>query len=802
MSLPPTVFDIALGYIDLGLSPIPVGYREKGPTIDGWQRLRITRETAPHYFNGVPQNIGIILGEPSKGLVDVDIDCPEALALAPYFLPATSGRFGRASKRASHWLYYSDIPKHLKFEDPNINGPGKTIIELRANGVQTVFPGSVHVSGEDIEFETDADWTMTTIPRIERSPLETAVGVLAAACLLARYFPKKTRHDFCLALGGGLLRDGWLVENAENFVYLVAWAGGSDNPKARAATVKGTAEKLAEDQPITGWNRVTELIADQPLGGGVGGKKLVARARKWLPARAEPTGNRVSIIVGFDELEIADQMLPALAALPNVFNRGWALVQILRDPKETTEEGITRKPNAPRISEMSKARTRGLVSHVCAFKRWKTKASGESDLISCGVPDDPVTELHCRGEWPGIRPLEGIIECPVLRPDGTVFDTPGYDQTTGLFYEPNVVFPPIPSEPTIDDATSAIAMLYDIVQDFPFVGLEHMSAWMALLFTPFARPTIDGCVPFGLLDKNAHRVGATKLSSTIGEIFSGRPLPSMSKTNEEEMRKRLLSLAISGDPIILLDNIEGLLDSQVLAGAITSMTVQDRRLGVTEMVPMPMRALWLVTANNLTLSNELVGRALHVRLETSLENPETRTGFKYDPLLQHVHKERPKLASAVLTVLRAYFAAGCPDQRLSAWGSFEQWSRIVRGALVWAGMPDPIGGRKELTETGDSETGTLERCLIEWEKLGKPMLVSDVLSEMNVGAFAHAELKTALAELCECAPDKLTTKLVSMQLRKYKRKNVGGRRFDHKPKQGGGTPWFVGTIVTYFPVVI
>jgi hypothetical protein len=179
----------------------------------------------------------------------------------------------------------------------------------------------------------------------------------------------------------------------------------------------------------------------------------------------------------------------------------------------------------------------------------------------------------------------------------------------------------------------------------------------------------------------------------------------------------------------------------------------------------------------------------------SLEQPEHRTGLKYDPLLQHVHKERPKLASAVLTVLRAYFAAGCPDQHLSAWGSFEQWSRVVRGALVWAGMPDPIGGRKELTETGDSETGTLERCLIEWEKLGKPMLVSDVLSEMSVGAFAHAELKAALAELCECAPDKLTTKLVSMQLRKYKRKNVGGRRFDHKPKQGGGTPWFVGTIV-------
>jgi hypothetical protein len=109
-------------------------------------------------------------------------------------------------------------------------------------------------------------------------------------------------------------------------------------------------------------------------------------------------------------------------------------------------------------------------------------------------------------------------------------------------------------------------------------------------------------------------------------------------------------------------------------------------------------------------------------------------------------------------------------------------------------MPDPINGRRELVESGDSELGVLERVLIEWEKLGKPMLVSDLLAEMHVGAFAHAALKEALAELCECSPDKLTTKLISMQLRKYKKKNVGGRRFDHKPKQGGGTPWFVSRI--------
>jgi hypothetical protein len=790
-SSPFTVFDLAIDYIDLGLCPIPIPYREKGPTLPGWQELRITKETAPQYFNGIPQNIGIILGEASKGLVDIDIDCPEALFLAPYFLPATSGRFGRASKRASHWLYFSDVTKHQKFEDPNIDGAGKTIVELRSGGVQTVFPGSHHVSGEFIDFEDGAG--VDNIARVPKEALEEAVKKLAAACLLARYFPAKGRHDLCLALGGGLLRDGWSVDAAEQFVLLVAWAGGSDNPRARSAGVKGTAEKLKANEPITGWSRVGELLKDRPLGGGVGGKKLVARARKWLlPSQTNVlVGERTNIIVGFDELEIADQMLPALARLPNVFKRGWALVQILRDDEKRTEDGIEREAEAPRIAEIPKARTRGLVSHVCSFQRWKTGSDGESKLVQCPIPDEPVTELHCRGEWPGVRYLENIAESPVFRADGTILDTPGYDRSTGIFYEPNTDFPPIPTEPTLDDARKALATIYDVIDEFPFVGPAHLSAWFALLLTPFARPAIKGSIPFGLLDKNAHRVGATKLADVIGIIYSGRPLPKMAKSDEPEMRKRLLALAMSGDPIVILDNVEGTLDSQVLAGAITSMIVQERQLGVTGMVAMPMRALWLVTAANLTLSNELVGRALHVRLETHLENPEARSGFKYPELFTHVEKVRPSLVVAALTILRAFFVAGCPDQKLVSWGSFEDWTRIVRGALVWTGLPDPIGGRSELVESGDSELGTLERALIAWEKLGKPMLISDVLAEMQLTAFAHSGLKEALAELCECAPERLTAKGVGAKLKKYKKRNVGGRCFDHQPKVGGGTPWYV-----------
>ena len=54
--------------------------------------------TLPEYFNGAEQNIGVLLGDPSGHTVDVDLDCPEALALAGWFLPPTGCKFGRLTR--------------------------------------------------------------------------------------------------------------------------------------------------------------------------------------------------------------------------------------------------------------------------------------------------------------------------------------------------------------------------------------------------------------------------------------------------------------------------------------------------------------------------------------------------------------------------------------------------------------------------------------------------------------------------------------------------------------------------------
>jgi hypothetical protein len=88
-------------YLRRGLSVVPIPEGRKRPVIPSWQTLRLRLEELDRYFNGRPQKIGILLGEPSGWVVDVDLDAWEAVELAPRFLPPTL-KSGREGARRSH----------------------------------------------------------------------------------------------------------------------------------------------------------------------------------------------------------------------------------------------------------------------------------------------------------------------------------------------------------------------------------------------------------------------------------------------------------------------------------------------------------------------------------------------------------------------------------------------------------------------------------------------------------------------------------------------------------------------------
>jgi hypothetical protein len=91
-------------FVRRGWALVPVPHAGKRPITAGWPQLRLSKSDLPRRFGRILQDIGQLLGQPSRGLVDIDLDSKEAITLAPVFLPDPECIFGHHSKEQSHWL--------------------------------------------------------------------------------------------------------------------------------------------------------------------------------------------------------------------------------------------------------------------------------------------------------------------------------------------------------------------------------------------------------------------------------------------------------------------------------------------------------------------------------------------------------------------------------------------------------------------------------------------------------------------------------------------------------------------------
>lgn len=141
----------ALGYKARGFYCVPIPTGEKGPRISGWQNLRLEEEALADAFTARTGNVGLVLGEPSGWLVDVDLDCPEAIELASQFLPATGAVTGRTGRENSHWWYICEGCETARYRDPELTNGAATTVELRSTGLQTVVGPSTHPDGSSYD---------------------------------------------------------------------------------------------------------------------------------------------------------------------------------------------------------------------------------------------------------------------------------------------------------------------------------------------------------------------------------------------------------------------------------------------------------------------------------------------------------------------------------------------------------------------------------------------------------------------------------------------------------------------------
>lgn len=511
--------------------------------------------------------------------------------------------------------------------------------------------------------------------------------------------------------------------------------------------------------------------------------------------REPGSARRPMIVLGPDLARITDETIEALGRL-DIYQRSGMLVDIIRDAK-VEQDGIIRPMGTPRSRRLPLPRLRELAGIAADYQKPERRKKGLR-YVTVPVPLHVLQSVESRGQWTHFRPLRGISQCPVMRPDGTILSTSGYDLATGLLCEMDIHVN-VPKQPTSEDAVAALKVLGELVCDFPFASEAHRSAWLAALLTVLARPAIDGPTPLTLVDANERGSGKTLLCDLVGMILSGRELPRGTAPNEPaEWRKAMLSIAIAADQVILIDNVTRTLRSEALDVVLTGREFRDRLLGKNEEVVAEVRTVFLATANNATLSTDLVRRSIHVRLEAG-EDPARRTAFHHPDLLAHVRDHRALYLAAALTVLRGYVVAGRPPVPLRPMGSYDAWSSVVRAAIVWAGWPDPADTQDGLRDSSEPERDDLEAVLRAWHELygAKAVTVDRVLSDLGAHDSSPREraLASALASWCDAKPGQSpSSRQVGARLRTNRNRIVGGLALEALKKDRDGKRWRVRDI--------
>jgi hypothetical protein len=372
-------------------------------------------------------------------------------------------------------------------------------------------------------------------------------------------------------------------------------------------------------------------------------------------------------LVAGEEGVTALRVAKSLADNDRVFKRGDRLL--------TLHRGDAHALNTPTLQGLVEAYFK-LVKH--------NASSNKARVVSC--PEDFVRRvlaalpLHC-------KPLRAVVSYPVMRPEGHVLSTPGYDEETGLYYAPSSgQGRSVPQLADPEALQAAVARVWAPFRGVCFVADADRCMYLALLLTTMTRAAMPTAPGF-LIRAHMPGTGKTLLCKSALAVVGAKPTVHLADTTQpEEFAKRIATAVRSASPVIVFDNLTGVIQNSELNGALTSDTVNVRRFGSNDAEPpIESRSLWILNGNNVAPAADMNRRLLPISLDAGVEHPELRR-FDSCPVAE-VSNRREAYQDDLLAIMRAYHTAGAPViETSSGLGSYDEWDKSVRQLILWLGQ--------------------------------------------------------------------------------------------------------------------
>jgi hypothetical protein len=689
--------------------------------------------------------LAIKLGMDYGNVAMVDLDCKEAVKIwkdiAKMFkIPLNTAVASRKSAPDSHWFYrvtHDGVRGKTNWKEPNGKNDEKhseiaaLMYCVSGKSVQGIAPPSIHPkSGEKWTWDKDTKEKIVKgidpLATVDYDELKKAMNVLAVTVLIARRWDSGSgRHHHALAIAGMLRKCNMSEADVEVIVELAADLAGDEEVHDRLQCV-ATTFAIDDLNQVSGFKALEEEHDWNEAEIQCLSKWLGVRRQKEQPMPTIMDDGRIPVHVSNPDGPYGI-FTDTLDAIRKWNENSESPLMYVADGEWVT---LRTRGNTVEISPLRKEDIKLMLHEMVAF----VKTNKDGSLSGTSVPNEVAemvwTCVRRREHNRDLPHLNRIVRIPVIRKDKdedgkslvVSIDEEGYypDQSLYADLKENEIkaVRAIREKPiTREDAVAAYEKIRGIFDDVPFADEASWANCLAAMLTPIMDRWLNTSqrFPIWLIDSPTQGSGKTSLAQAIGQI-SGDIRVIKYKSDEDELEKALGALYRAGAGTIILDNMTGYIDSNILSIITTSDRTTFRILGVSEVKTYFNDKIIIGTSNNATLGRDMADRMLGIRLDTGLARPDQRQ-YKYKMLPSDWIAENHDKVIAWLHTMILY-AIENDIVLQEGWKPrtrFKQWETQVNRVLFPVGVTQLAANLADVAEK-DTAAEAWEMFITAWWK--------------------------------------------------------------------------------------